>query len=735
VKRTQLSLAILVGCSPQPKPAAPATPPPSPPRPVVLQPVPRQGPAPAKVDPIVDTLHGVAVPDPYRWMEHRGPEFDAFLDAQNAQARKTLAAIPGRDQLRDALHTANLGVTRVTIVEVTGPVGQPRVFLMKRAPSDDSAQLFVRDGWAGKDRLLVDPRTRNTQAMQYSIDYASPSPDGKHVAYGISASGSEDSVIEILDVERGTLLRERIDRAQYAGIDWRDNRSFFHWRRRAPAPGDTRADWFKNSATYLHVLGNDPERAQPVFGPTMAELGLAAEDFNGVESSPRSPWALGSASPGTSADVEYFVAPLAKVIPAQTPWRRLSGPHDHVVAMLAHGDTIYALSYADAPRYRVLAIDAANGTLQSARVFVAEGSAVIEGMVAAEDALYLQLFDGGQTRIERVSYDGTRRSEVKLPFQGSAAFIGASDRPGIVISAESWTRAPSDFSFDPTTGVRDLALREPWPTDYSHLTSELVEATSADGTKVPMSIIHRKDLVRDGSAPGLVTGYQSYDVIDRPYFAALSLAWVDRGGVRATCHGRGSGNQGKQWHLGGVKHNKERGVEDFIACAEYLVEHKYTAPSRLTVTGTSSGGLIAGGAVTRRPELYAAALLRVPVINLTRFETTEGGLANVPEYGSLADAADYKAMHASDPYHRVVDGTKYPAMLITGGKHDVRVPIWLPAKFTARAQAATMSDRPILLRVEFEGGHGLGSTRTQTEEEWADLYAFALWQSGVPVAG
>lgn len=728
MKRSQLSLAILVGCSPQPKPSDPA------PAAALPVPVPRS-PAPAKVVPVVETLHGVAVRDPYRWMEHRGPELDAFLDAQDAHARKTLAAIPGRDRLRDALHAANLGATRVTIVEVTGPVDQPRVFLMKRAPRDDSAQLFVRDGWTGEDRLLVDPRTRNTQAMHYSIDYAMPSPDGMHVAYGISASGSEDSVIEILDVERGTLLREKIDRAQYAGIDWRDNRSFFHWRRRMPGPDDTRADWFKNSATYLHVLGDDPERAQPVFGPTIAELGLAAEDFNGVESSPRSAWALGSASPGTSADVEYFVAPLAEVIPGHTPWRRLSGPTDHVVAMLAHGDTIYALSYAGAPRYRVLAIDAATGTLESAKVFVAESSAVIEGIVAAEDALYLQLFDGCRTRIERVSYDGSRRSEVVLPFQGSAVFIGSSDRPGIVISTESWTRPPSDFRFDPATGVCDLALREPWPTDYSHLTAELVEATSADGTKVPMSIIHRKDLVRDGSAPGLVTGYQSYDVIDRPYFAALSLTWVDRGGVRVTCHGRGSGNQGKQWHLDGIKHNKERGVEDFIACAEYLVEHKYTTSSRLTVTGTSSGGLIAGGAVTRRPELYTAALLRVPIINLTRFETTEGGLANVPEYGSLADADDFQAMLASDPYHRVVDGTRYPAMIITGGKHDIRVPVWLPAKFAARAQAANRSDRPILLRVEFEGGHGLGSTRSQTEEEWADLYAFALWQSGVPVAG
>jgi prolyl oligopeptidase len=244
----------------------------------------------------------------------------------------------------------------------------------------------------------------------------------------------------------------------------------------------------------------------------------------------------------------------------------------------------------------------------------------------------------------------------------------------------------------------------------------------------------RKDAKRDGSAPGLVFGYAAYGGIDQPSFWPLALTWVDRGGVRANCHGRGTGNRGKQWYLGGVKHNKERGVEDFIACAEYLVANKYTSPKRLSVTGTSAGGILAGGAITKRPDLYAAALLRVPVVNLLRFEVTEGGPANIPELGAVADEADFKHLLASDPYHRLKDGTRYPAMLITGGKHDVRVPVWMPAKFAARAQAANRGDRPILLRIESGAGHGLGSTRTQIEEEWADLFAFALWQSGVPVA-
>lgn len=674
------------------------------------------------------------VRDPYRWMEHGGAELDRFLDAQATHAHRVLAAIAGRDQLRDEIRAANRGVPRISVIAATGSLTAPRVFLLRRAPDDDTAQIYVRDGWDGRDRLLVDPRARDAAGVHHAIDYAEPSRDGKYLAYGISASGSEDSVIEIVDVERGTALPEKIDRAQYAAIAWRDGTSFYYWRRRVPAPGDTRADWFKNSATYLHVLGDDPERARPVMGPAMTALGLPPEDFTGVDPSPRSRWAIGDATPGTSADIEFFVAPLASATPGHAAWRRIAGPNDHVRQAVAHGDTIYALSYAGAPRYRVLAFDAARGTLQSAHVFVAEGEVVLRRMMAADDAMYLLELDGGQTRIERITYDGNQRSEVKLPFPASAQIWTSPDRPGVLISAEGWTQAPVEFAFDPVRGLRDLHLHEPWPVDYSNLTSEVVEATSADGTRVPMSIVRRRDTPLDGSAPGLVAGYQAYGTQDLPGFNPVQLTWVTLGGVRAICHGRGSGNRGKQWHLDGKGHNKERGVEDFIACAEYLVAHHYTSSSRLTVTGTSAGGVLAGGAVTRRPDLYAAALLRVPVANLLRFETTEGGPANVPEFGSLADPADFRAILASDPYHRVVDGTRYPAMVITGGRHDVRVPVWQPAKFAARLQAANASGRPILLRVESDAGHGLGSTRTQVEEEWADLFAFARWQSGVPIA-
>ena len=691
-------------------------------------------PAVARVEDVVETLHGREVRDPYRWMEAGGAEMEAYLDDQDRFARATLAAIPGRDQLRDAIHDANRGVTRVDLIGVTGAGDTLRVFLYKRAPDEDTAQIWVRDGWGGADRLVVDPRTRDHDGVHHTIDYAAPSPDGRHLAYGISASGSEDSVIEILAVDRGEVLPETIDRAQYASLDWRDDTSFFYWRRAAPAPGATRADWFKNSATYLHVLGQDPAKAAPLLGPFRADLGLAVESFTWIDPSPSSPWILAGASPGTSADLEYFVVAKSKLVPGKKiPWRRLSGPTDHVTSMEAFGDRIYALTYAGATRYRIRVFDAAKGTLATARDFVPESEAVIEGFSIGQDAMYVQLLDGGRSRVQRVSWDGKRRDDVPLPFEGAVFATAYPDRVGCFLVGSAWTRARETFAYEPATGVRPLELVEPWPIDYAHIVAEEVEVSSADGTRVPLSIVRRKDLALDGSAPALVEGYAAYGSVARPAFRLITLTWVDRGGVFASCHGRGSGDRGKPWHLDGIKGKKENGVDDFIACAEYLVAHGYTTAARLSVTGTSAGGILAGGAITKRPALYAAALLRVPVLNLVRFEGTEGGPANVPELGTVADPTDFAALLASDPYHRITDGASYPAILITGGRHDVRVPVWLPAKFAARMQAASRGGKPVLLRVESDAGHGLGSTRSQTEEEWADLFAFALAQSGLPV--
>jgi prolyl oligopeptidase len=724
---TGLLAILLAACAgaPAPQPAA-TTPAPAAAAAIDVPPAP-----PARVEVVTDDLHGMQVRDPYRWMEKGGEEMNAWLEAQGKRAKTVLAALPRRAEMLQAITEADRGVTRVSIVDITGRADAPRLFLMKRKPDDEVAQLWVRDGWNGTDRLLVDPRARNQGNVHHSIDYSAPSWDGKHVAYGISASGSEDSVIEVMEVDSGRVLPERIDRAQYASIAWRpDNRSFFYWRRARPAPNATRADWFKNSATYLHVLGEDPEKEQPVFGPAMRELGLCEECFSWIQVSPTSRWALAGATPGTSADLQYFIAPLDAIRPGlPIPWRRVSGPADKVWGMTAHGERLFAYTYGDAPRFKVVEIDPAAPTVAASREFIRHDEDVLDAWAAAQDGMYVSYNEGGKFRLERIGWNGTRET-IALPYSGTISGLSASpDKPGARFYLETWTRPFRVFAVDANRQVRDLNLMERWPVDYSHLTSEEVEVKSADGTLVPLSIVYRRDMARDGSAAAILDGYAAYGSPQTPYFAPIRLAWVDRGGVAADCHARGGGARGKEWHSAGIKHNKERGIEDFIACAEYLIANKYTSASRLTGTGTSAGGILIGGAVTRRPDLFTAAFVRVPVANLMRFEASEGGPANVPEYGTVANADDMRAILASDPYHRVKEGTRYPAMVVTGGMHDVRVPVWQPAKFVARVQSATTGG-PVLFRVETGAGHGLGSRRSQVREEWADLYAFALWRSG-----
>ena len=683
-----------------------------------------------RAEAVVEQHHGQEVSDPYRWMETTSPEMTGWLELQDRRARTVLAAIPQRASILQAITRADRGVTRVTVAGVSGSKDHPRVFLWKRPPDAETAQIWMRDGWSGVDRLILDPTGRDTGDVHHSIDYVAPSLDGRYLAYGVSSSGSEDSVIEILDVDRATVLPERIDRAQYGSIGWATDNSFYHWRRSKPAPDAKREDWFKNSATYLHKLGDDPERAAPVFGPMVQDI--CPECFSWVQVSPASRFLLAGATPGTSADLEYFVGVNDETTSGH--WRRLSDRDDHVIAMVAHGGKIYALSYAGAPRYRILQFDAATGSLSTATDFLPQQKEVIENFVAAEDAMYVQLLDRGLARIIRLGWDGSTREEVPLPFGGAVDGLTASaDRPGAQFVLTSWTMPPETYAYEPGGGLRNLGLVEKWPIDYSLLMSEEVEVGSADGTAVPMSIVRPRNMPMDGSRPALLQGYAAYGSSQSPFFGAIGLTWVERGGVLATCHARGGGARGKEWHLGGIKKNKERGVEDFAACAEYLIARGYTKAARLSVTGTSAGGLLAGGVITKRPELFAAALLRVPVGNLIRFEKTEGGPANVPEFGSVASAEDFPAILASDPYHRIRDGVKYPAVVVTGGAHDVRVPIWQPSKLAARLQKATTGG-PVLLRVEWGAGHGLGSQRTQVREEWADLFAFALWNSGISIS-
>jgi prolyl oligopeptidase len=289
------------------------------------------------------------------------------------------------------------------------------------------------------------------------------------------------------------------------------------------------------------------------------------------------------------------------------------------------------------------------------------------------------------------------------------------------------------FAYDPASNrVSNAALIQKYPADLSGFEAREVEATSADGIKVPLSILCKKGLALDGSHPALYEGYGAYGISIDPSFNPRTLAWIERGGVFAFVHARGGGEFGESWHNAGRNETKQHTIDDMVAAAQYLIQQRYTSPEHLAVLGTSAGGIAVGGAIVQHPELFVAAIDNVGGTDLLRFQNTQGGAANIPEFGDVTDPKGFKNLYSVSPYHHVIDGTRYPAVLGITGANDPRVPSWIVAKMVARLQAASSSGRPILLRVDFDEGHGLGSSRPQRERLLADEFSFILWRSGDP---
>lgn len=485
-----------------------------------------------------------------------------------------------------------------------------------------------------------------------------------------------------------------------------------------------------NSATYLHVIGADPEIAVPVIAQTTPGLHLTPRDITWVEVTERSRWAVAVATPGIS-DAAYFIAPLSRVAPGATRWRKVVSSADNVTGVVVHGDRLYALTYLNAPNFRIVALDLPSGGLERAKDIVPESKAVLVKIAVARDAMYVLALDRGMHQLSRVPWGTNLVKKISLPFAGSIRrLVSDPESPGLAFSIEGWTRQPSWFHFDPATGMSPISIYDSpaRPAVNEGFIAEQATVLSRGNAEVPLSIIRRADRSLDGTAPALISAYGAYGAPTTPVYNPFPLTWARRGGIYAICHVRGGGEKGKTWHLAGIKRNKENGVDDLIACADYLIKKRYTTSGRLTAIGTSAGGIVVGGAITKRPELLKAAVLRVPVVNLVRNEVTAVGPANTAEYGALSVEEEFRSILASDPYHRVRRGVGYPAVLLTAGLQDPRVPVWQPAKFAARLQAESGA-RLALLRVESDAGHGPGSTETQREEELADIYAFALWQA------
>lgn len=693
----------------------------------------QQKPLAAPVRNVTDDYYGTKIADPYRWMENnQDPEFQAWLKAQADYSHAVLRSIPGREKLLERIQQLDNAGEQVRDFQMWGG----RYFYMKALPNEENFKLYVREAASKQERLLVDPEKVTKDDHHYSIDYFAPSLDGKWVAYGISPGGSEESVIHILEVDGGRELPEKIDRTQYPSIGWRpDNNSFFYMRLNKLGANDPPTAKYLRAKNYLHKLGTDPDNDEVVFGYGLSpQVQFAETDFPVVQFVPGSDWVLGAILHGVRRENTLYFAPLASLAGAKTPWRKLLDVDDDVTSADVYGNDIYLLSHHGASHYKVLRTSLTQPDLANATVIVPEGLAVLQGVSVASDALYVLELDGGIGRVLRVPYAGGKPELVALPFEGAINEFFADQRaPGVVVGTESWAKPRVHLQYNPkTVQTVDLKLSPPPPVDVSQVESREVKAKSADGTMVPLSIVFKRGTPLDGSAPTILSGYGAYGITQDPVFSPMLLAWVQRGGVYAVSHIRGGGEYGEDWHNAGRMLTKQNTISDFIACAEYLIESKYTSAKRLGIRGGSAGGITVGGAITQRPELFAAAADLVPASDMLRFETTPNGPPNVPEFGSIKTQDGFEGLYGMSAYHHVKDGTPYPAVIVTTGINDPRVDSWQAAKMAARLQAATSSGKPVLLRIDYDAGHGMGSTKPQNEQLNADMQSFFLWQFGDP---
>ena len=708
----------------------------------------------APVRPVTDTYFGTPVVDPYRWMEDlKSPEVQSWMKAQNDYTRDDLGHLPGRDPLIKRVEALDNASTRVGDLGLYGG----RYFYYKITPKDQTPKLYARDGLKGEERLLADPQVLGGAGKRYTIGGFYPSPDGKLVAVEIAAGGAEEGTLRVIDAANGHPLADSIDRVWGASASWDPSDKFFYYTRlQKLGPNDSPLNKELDEASYLHHLGDNPEKDTVALSRKAdPALGMVPTDSAYVSITPGSPYVLGVVNHGVKNELTLAISPADAAAKGAPVWTKFADIDDDITSGAIMGHEMWLLTHKDASRFKVIHIDLDHPDIAKADVALPPSDLVLQNISTAKDALYIEAQQGGISHLLRIVYGKNGQNSatpVTLPFAGAIeGFFTDVEQDGALMRLAGWTEAPQWYAYDPTEAAKMVALTqypgkqltntniEPMnPTDFSAITSVEVTAPGADGTPVPLSIIYRKDLPMNGQNPCLMEGYGAYGLNIDPGFDATRLALLEKRIVIAYAHPRGGGENGEDWHLAGQKLTKQNTIGDFIACAEYLIKQGYTSPAKLAGRGTSAGGITIGGALTQRPDLFTLAICNVGVMNTLRMEAGPNGAVNTPEFGSVRDADGFKALDAMDAYQHVKDGTAYPAVLLITGANDPRVDPWQLFKMTARLQAATSSKNPILLRIDYDAGHGMGSSKTQRDLITADEAALLLSRAAMatpPAAG
>ncbi len=689
----------------------------------------------------VQDLHwGTKVDDPYRFLEQvKDPSVVSWMRGQADAADAIFNHLPGRQTILNTLKEKDaLGGTVISDIQRTA---SNRWFYRNRSQGQSQAKLVWRDGVNGEEKVLIDPELiTKEKGKPHAIQSFYPSPDGKLLAYGMHSLGSEIGNMHVVDVATGKEVLPPIDRIRFAGVSWRENGSGLFFSRLRPDFETMKStERFADTGRYYLDL-KQPNADNLIFNASMyPQLKLPSFARGGITELPESDLAALVVYFGVDRRLAMYVAMMDEVLAGKAQWREVFKQSDDVREVdMGHG-FVYLRSALNAPRFKLLKLKVPELNLAQAETLMPETEGVLRSISVAKDALYVTRREGVNTSLLRIAAGmiagvngGNVAQRVALPLEGNVTVIGSPDHSELVVAISSWTQALRRYVFSASSGQFERLLLAP-PVEPVHkvdIVAREVMVPSHDGVKVPVSIIMRADAVLNGQNPTILYGYGAYGITEEPGRSSGVITWVERGGIYAFAHVRGGGALGSQWHMAGHKTTKFNTWKDGIAAAEWLIANGYTRASKLGIYGGSAGGVFVGRAITERPDLFAASVPSVPVLDMVRSEQRANGVANIPEYGSVKVEAEFHALLRNSAYHAVKDGVRYPATMLIHGVNDSRVDVWQSLKFSSRIADAQKGRQPVLLRLDYQAGHGSGSSADQGMQRTADLQSFMLWQMG-----
>ncbi len=663
---------------------------------------------------VVDDYFGTRVADPYRWLEDdQAPEVEAWVKKQNETTFAYLDKIPFRDEMR-ARYEELFNYPKIFSPSRAGTY----FFYAKNDGLQNQAVIYVQKGEEAEAEVFIDPNALSADGT-VSINLAGFSKDNKYVAISRQEAGSDWQEIRVMEIATKRELPDRLKWVKFSAASWWKN-GFFYSRYPKPKEGEELKGDNKYHSIYYHKLGTPQAEDQLIYrdeeNPNIYHFGYVTEDER---------YFIMYKQPGTDGFATYY-----KDLEKDGPFVKLFGGYENKSSVVHNiGSKFLVLTDIDAPNYRLVEVDISRPEKENWKDIIPESEHLLESVSTGGGKLFASYLQNATTRVYQLDYDGNNRKEIKLPGLGSAAgFSGKEEETSLFYSFSSFTRPNSIYEYDIDSGQSKLfhqAELKFKPEDY---VEKQVFYESKDGTRISMFIVHKKGIELNGQNPTYLYGYGGFNVSLSPWFSASRILFMERGGVFAMPNLRGGGEYGEAWHRAGMLENKQNVFDDFIAAAEYLIAEKYTNKEKLGIGGGSNGGLLVGAAMTQRPELFAVAIPQVGVLDMLRYHKFTVGKGWIPEYG-CADSTktEFEYLYAYSPYHNLKKGTCYPATLIFTGDHDDRVVPAHSFKFAARLQEVQSCDKPVLIRIETNAGHGAGKPTSKIIDEQTDLWAFFFY--------